>query len=328
MSCCTRARSVKQGGTAQASRAQANEDTVAIVGTWDFKWPEGTKIRVAFQRLPESESVSDVEFEQAKQVVRTLAEKWHASPQQQHLRFGFDTDPAADFAPPAIVGGVVHPQRRSRVSGKAWRQYDVLVSLERLAIERQDTVSGKRDKVFLPESELGSYARRVDFGTPTMFLGRIGEYAGSLLEWLGSQQGAMMVIHEFGHALGLAHEHQSPVARRALGNDESSYDLEKARKILIERLGVLASDLPVGTEATNQFLAAHLSIPWPGNEQFSDWRKYPDKGAVLDSIMAVPYHDCALNGNPHGCVPGQCTTMDFKQAPTAADFAAIAAMYT
>lgn len=43
------------------------------MGTWDFKWPQDSRIRFAFQRPPD---VSDAEFGEARSKVMALARLW------------------------------------------------------------------------------------------------------------------------------------------------------------------------------------------------------------------------------------------------------------
>jgi hypothetical protein len=291
------------------------------MGTWDFKWPQGAKIRVAFQRPP---GVSTSELANAKAAIIALARRWHNP--INPLSFSFDTP---DFGLPEVKAQGKHPQNRSSTAGEAWREYDVLVSLEQInGLVRVDTIGGNTQHIFMPQSEIGSYARRIDFGAPTMFLGPMPSHVGKLDAYYTSGNAIMemMVVHEFGHALGLVHEHQSPVARAALGLSSGSYDLDKARNILIQRFGVPAGALPQSAETT-EFLTAHLDLEWPGNQRFSDWRTYP-AGSALDSIMSVAYHDCALSSNPHRCTPSSCNVMKVLTAPTADDFAALGAMYS
>jgi hypothetical protein len=289
------------------------------MGTWDFKWPEDAEIRVAFQK---PSGVDNADFEAAKTRVMDLARRWHDK--QAKLAF---VPLDADFGAPVETAKGRHPQRRSDAKGEVWRVYDVLVSLEPLnGLTRRDTLGGKEELIFLPQSELGTYARRIDFGTPTMFLGPMPSYQGTLAGYYENPMAQMMVVHEFGHALGLAHEHQNPLARKALGLALDKYDLDKALRILVNKFGVPAEVLPAGAEETRDFLEAHLGTEWPGNPRFSDWREY-GPNAKLDSIMSVAYHDCSLKNPDHSCGAEDCPSMRILTRPTDTDFAAVNAMY-
>jgi len=318
MTCCTRARLPQARTTARSASPQGAGE---IMGTWDFKWPEGAELRVAFQRPP---GVSTTEFTDAKTAIIALAQRWHQS--RNPLRFSFDTP---DFGPPEFKQQGKHPQNRTSTTSEAWREYDILISLEPIkGLTRTDTIGGKTEHIFMPQSEVGSYARRIDFGTPSMYLGPMSGYVGKLDAYYESGDAIMemMVVHEFGHALGLGHEHQSPLARAALGLSKASYDFDKAREILINRFGVAPTDLPKSPE-TAEFLEAHLGLPWPGNPRFSDWRAYA-RGSNINSIMSVAYHDCALLTNPHHCTSTGCTVMQILTYPTTEDFDALRAMYS
>lgn len=338
MSCCTRAHDTSHAhrpharGTAAPASLASKSAFGPIMGTWDFKWPEKTNIRVAFQDAGESGQslagpwkYSAQDRAAAKEAVMKLAFKWHAH--QDKLRF-VPINGTGDFEPSERKGDETHPQHRSPLGEQPWRDYDVLVSLEPLPLVREDTIGEKGvETIFLPQSEIGTYARRVDFGTPTMFLGPMPGHSGELAAYYEQPLAQMMVMHEFGHALGLAHEHQNPKARKALGLTLDAYDLSRAREILVHRFGVRSEDLPPGAAATEEFLTAHLGLEWPGNLQFSDWRHY-EKGDPIQSIMSVAYHECALKTPTHPCKVSEPCLKTLLQEPTDADFAAIVEMYS
>jgi hypothetical protein len=177
-------------------------------------------------------------------------------------------------------------------------EYDVLVSLENLPLARIDPfkfsaseippVSAPsepgRERVILPTTELGSYARRVDYGSPTMFIGRFGELRRrSLEEYLKLPLGEHIVVHEFGHVLGLAHEHQNPHY-----TDRPYRDVETMS--LAIKTGFALDELPTDDEVRQQVLER-----WPGNLAFSDWRDTRNDSLYeLDSVMTYPYHRSLL----------------------------------
>jgi hypothetical protein len=100
------------------------------------------------------------------------------------------------------------------------------------------------------------------------------------------------VVHEFGHALGLLHLHQSPeLNEEAMAelykelkvprDDEVAFE-EKIKEIMLERLGITVPD---------NYVEEAISGVWPGNERYSDWPAYdgPEREAIKaylqDSIM-------------------------------------------
>lgn len=336
MSCCVGTRRAKSPAALHRfARLEAKRKTdaeqLSVMGTWDYKWPLGTRIRVAFQRPP---GVEDDEFEGAQQLVQGIAERWRTP--KADIAFDFASAKQYDLEPPDDKPQGRHPHRRSRLTQLDWPEYDVLVSLEPLPVTIVDTLSpdGASERIFLPFSQLGSYARRIDYGTPTIFIGPV-DPSVDLRDHYRTRLAQTMVLHEFGHVLGLAHEHQSPVARSHFNLDENSYDLGKVRRLLIERLGVPADEIPDG-DATDEFLEAHLTQPWPGDRRFSDWRSHSQAG--LDSVMAVPYHDCSLKlevaerlGIRCSCAAqgGSCAAYEkaLLTEPTKTDRHFLAAMY-
>lgn len=338
MSCCLRvaprAAAPRAGALLQAtSTTLGAADADVIMGTWDYKWPLGSVIRVAFQR-PAGFTPED--FQAARAAVQAIAERWHDD--KAAIRFDFSTP---DFDVPATRGEKVHPRQRSDNLGGSWREYDVLVSLAPLPLTLEDTITEENpfQDVFLPLSQLGTYARRIDYGTPTLFVGPMHQNFESLAAYYSEPLAQNMVLHEFGHALGLAHEHQNPILRKKLGLEEGDYDLAKARELLITRLGVPEAKLPPLNPAdpadpTTLFLRSHLELSWPGNPRFSDWRTDSD---TFESVMTVPYHACALKPEAaerlkiESCDCGADSCDSYKAAlfdrPTSADRAFLAEMY-
>ena len=93
--------------------------------------------------------------------------------------------------------------------------YDILISLEPLGSHGAKVPGGRsRDAraISLPMSELGSYASRVDFGVPTIYLGwpetlkgEDGRVFETAAQYFGSEAFKHMALHELGHALGFPH---------------------------------------------------------------------------------------------------------------------------
>jgi hypothetical protein len=287
-----------------------------IMGTWDYKWPLGTVISVAFQRPP---GVEREEFEAAKRRIKRLARLWNDSEASVKLAFV-----NVDFPPPntkKLDGALVsHPQQRSLVKAGADRPYDVLVSLERLPVKIVDTIATKREEPRdLPFSELGTFARRVNYGQPTIYIGPTPEAAAiSLADYYKGRLAQHMVVHEFGHVLGLAHEHQSPVARRDIRGLMKSLDAIEGHTAA-KRTGMRK------VHFDKDFIKGNVRNVWPGNERFSDWRSYEDE-PHLSSVMAGAYVE---HVHRHGAANsnGQRPPSEIIVAPTTSDLAFLAKIY-
>lgn len=291
-----------------------------IAGTWDFKWPLGTKVRVAFQRpprragcSPEDQARAERAFEQARLEVIRLASRWHEAVSEaltrpgqplravEFLRRGISLsfpDELILEAPDASTPILGNEHRSPFLTEDARaRPYDVLVSLEDLPINRidpfrfagpspKDQYIGERrglDRVTMPRSELGCYARTVDYGLPTIYLGRFGKLTNvDLLQYLRSEMGQHIVVHEFGHVLGLAHEHQNPHYPDTFYRDPA-----EIRESIVKHNGMNDGDVTVSN------VIETIVGRWPGSPEFSDWGVPPNTTEslyALDSIMAAPFH--------------------------------------
>lgn len=315
----------------RASRVQAPGVqllAVEIAGTWDFKWPLGTQIRIAFQR---PRGLGKSEFARGKSRVEEYARLWSAllseSACDLSLRFtGLELDP------PLGPEHSTTDQHRSSFAPTQPSQhpYDVLISLDDLPITRVDpfqSYGARLEPIDFPISELGSYARRLDYGVPTLYLGRFAGarklYGDDFQEYFDSPLAQNIVVHELGHMLGLPHLHQHP---RLLANRASHY--ASARKIQ-DDLAVLLSESP-----SVELVERNVLVAWPGNYEFSDWPELSSedverhaKNSELDSIMTHPYY--RFFAQSAGQVPAQSAIreLEVRCEPGALDRAMLKRMY-
>lgn len=315
---------VKSSNANQA--AGASPPPSVLSGTWDFKWSSGTKLRVAFQRLPRDVQSFEAEFKTARALVLKKLDQWlsgSSGPAGAVARPNISYEVVADLPPPPLHAGDSPRSAKSEVRFSGFIEYDVLVSFLSLPVCLPATEQHPEDIVSTAASELGRYAHRIEYGVPTAYLGPQPGLSAS--EWFQSPEGIFTVAHELGHVLGMAHEQQNPLLPSLPWRPT-----DEMVEILENREGSMLNEDIVDV------LRAEITDPWPGEVQFSDWRAPPpglEHG--LASIMARPLYMCLLRGaHPGGfdCrklkkCPHEQQAIQALQGPTINDLRHLVAMY-
>jgi hypothetical protein len=304
----------QQGSRAERTSPPAGE----LAGTWDFKWSQGRCIRVALQDgpIPNKERVIAN--------VQRIAQLWLRHPEEpEHrisLRLDFDAEPFPAPRAPETHGSISPAE-------PAARSYDVLISLAPLPVFEPETPGDPKVVIEAATSQLGSYALRSDYGVPTTYLGPPAGYGDAerpaserLTQYFDSRLFEFVVAHEFGHILGLAHEHQNPNLRlKWLDNDQ------------IRAVMRSAWQLPDGHELlSDDYIDSEIKLPWPGSARFSDWRPASESVPLKDSIMAHALFRRFLRPNPKLASSAKRAASgsdDELVAPTAEDLAQLRRMY-
>ncbi len=161
----------------------------------------------------------------------------------------------------------------------------------------------------------------MDSGVPTVYLGQPEYFSRNNpgKDYFASEQFIHCIVHEFGHVLGLAHEHQNPRIKHIPWKD-----VQDIVRIFHEATGLTADP---------DFVESLITRPWPHTTEghvikFSDWRDNKFKDNNFDSIMTDPMCPCYLVGS--NCVdPKQALNELFQrqQAPTQSDLQFLKAMY-
>ncbi len=319
---CYSAQRRRRLGAAKGLPTGSSTTPNVLSGTWDFKWPIGTKLRLAFQRLPRDVAGFDFAFEEARALVLDKFEQWvggKAGVERPNITFAVVTDmPAPPLHP---LGSPRNAKSDTRFTG--FIEYDVLVSFLPLPLLLPATEQHAEEVLSTSVSELGRYAQRIEYGVPTVYLGPQPGLTAS--QWFGSAEGLFTVVHELGHVLGMPHEQQNPLLS------------ELPWRPVAEMLEILEKrDGGVGDENLGEVLRSEITDPWPGEVRFSDWRSPPPNlQNGLESVMARPLYRCLLHGGHadgldcRGLTQCPHEQQGFKelQSPTPGDLKHLLAMY-
>jgi hypothetical protein len=307
-----------------------------ITGTFDFRWPRGSTIRVAFQDCQNSKALPKLVdkvreafeawgvgkviradgpnlayaivqelFPAGGQVTQDLLQEEAdrvrqitAAEMRDRKAVAQLAGDAERFAAVAAHATEAGPSNAAHLAGvgAAVLDYDVLISFAPMpvVIPGSDFLENAARALVYAQSDLGSYAKREDLGLPTSYLGRpstfkVDQEVGDLdLAWLNSSEGTFTIMHEVGHILGLAHEHQNP--KRHL--------TEKVYRPYPQILEILT--LREMAPIYHDFIERELTTPFAdpeGSQTFSQWRDPTDAeraGGPIGSVMVEPIYRCML----------------------------------
>ena len=270
-----------------------------LMGTWDFKWPRYSIIRVALQ-----DPVGGGSFDrQALGVIQKKIADWNRATKNL-LKLTLVPErlqaprQAATPDQPGTAESVLSPEETS----KPLVRYDALVSASPLPILKAATRTQPiARQIDFPAASLGTYCRRPAYGTPTVFIGRPASWAGGDdATWFKSPEFGFVVLHELGHVLGLVHEPQNP--KRQVEAGDLWKDPDDIVQIVAKREGVTWPE-----EKLKIFVESQITGRWPGALAYSDWRKPGEQASssYIDSVMAKPLHGCLLKSTT--CTVGSCT---------------------
>jgi hypothetical protein len=262
-------------------------DPVEVDGTWDFKWSSGSSIRIAFQTPPKGDKALLV-YERAIEDIIRMAALWEVNvrldgdrnPIQKRpipLTLHFLTQQHVPAPPP----GWARPPSPPELKLKEALRYDVLISLATLPVKiPRSADEGGPEEILLPRTELGRYARRLEYGLPTAFAGafRPGQDLAALLvepEW------RYTVLHELGHILGMAHPYQQDEAALQWTPDQL--------KVIVPRILRRA----LRPEQLESYIDRQYrtQLPKGNGTSFSDRWRDPGARSVMSTPFASPAAD-------------------------------------
>jgi hypothetical protein len=271
-----------------------------LFGTWDFKWPHGHTVVVAFQKI--FGDSNDELLNRYRQRFEAAVAPWR----DPGAAIEFTFEKAALPAPvDARSARSALPQNHVLVS------YDVLVSFAQMSQRLPHTEQGVAGlDVHTQSSELGSYARRVDYGVPTLFVGpALDRSPGQHFEdpWFTAT-----ACHEFGHVLGLAHTHQNPRYRATPG--------AQAPKLDDKTFGTLQEMFPASRPPNGSAeIEEEIELDWPhvgprtkDPIPFSDWLEVPLTPA-LDQVSVMTHFGWSIISGTGAKAPLLTKPTDFDR---------------
>lgn len=273
-------------------------------GTFDFKWIPGDTVRIALLDPAKTRSYRQ---EYALALLRECAERW-ITRGTARINLRVEVDP--DYITPAAGRG---------------KRYDVLASCPRKAASTSAPIQTQSG-----HSQIGSYARRQDYLTPTLIL----PLEGPDTSWSADDgfvlEDLVAGMHELGHVLGLPHAHQSPrLGLDSLWQPQTS----PAYPAWFAQFG-----LPAPTQGELEaFIDGDLKSTCWGRVDNSHWWPF-QHNQFIDSIMTYPaMEDCLISMPeqrifgpllPSGSVAGTSKSeLEHWTYPTEDDWRLLVSMY-
>ena len=224
--------------------------TPEVTGTLDFKWPRDATIIVAVQGLNEDVAL---DLKPAINELLIRMSSWN-----NVLKERLKLEPFPGLQQQTVLPPPAFRNRARSADLKTWARYDALVSFAPLPVYKEANLERPERSVRFPSSALGIYCRRSRFGSPTLYCGEPPGYVGSDewqagRSWFESDQFRFTLLHELGHVLGLAHEHQNPF--RKLERDKAWKPVDEVLRIVQAR---------ERSRIDETYVRENLVTEWPG----------------------------------------------------------------